>query len=410
MQYELFYSRKESECRCKQMPPKVSFSQTVIDCNEISQSELNIDDKVRSNLFAWNGQFSPQFIEVLLNKYSKSEFLVVDPLVGSGTVLGECARQGLKAYGVELNVSAYYMAKTYEIANLSIERRNEVIERIDALFLSIANDDSIIETITSEIEKTEPDAYYNLLCTTVILLDIFYNDVTLELLRKKWDLLKHVISQIPVSKERIIAERGDSRYIKLKDKCADLLVTSPPYINVFNYHQKYRRSVEALGYNVLSIAKTEFGSNRKNRGNRFLTVIQYCIDMALSLKEACRICKTDARMIYVVGRESSVLGYSFCNSELVFNIGTEIFSLQFLLRQERVFKNRFGQMIYEDILHFSNSSSILPCDEEIICKAREIAIRMLHEKCDLDVENKNRPLLFEAIEKAIKIKPSEGIA
>ena len=392
------------------MPPKVSFSQTVIDCNEISQSELNIDDKVRSNLFAWNGQFSPQFIEVLLNKYSKSGFLVVDPFVGSGTVLGECARQGLKAYGVELNVSAYYMAKTYEIANLSIERRNEVIERIDALFLSIANDDSIIETITSEIEKTEPDVYYNLLCTTVILLDIFYNDVTLELLRKKWDLLKHVIRQIPVSKERIIAERGDSRYIKLKDKCADLLVTSPPYINVFNYHQKYRRSVEALGYNVLSIAKTEFGSNRKNRGNRFLTVIQYCIDMALSLKEACRICKTDARMIYVVGRESSVLGYSFCNSELVFNIGTEIFSLQFLLRQERVFKNRFGQMIYEDILHFSNSSSILPCDEEIICKAREIAIRMLQEKCNLDVENKNRPLLFEAIEKAIKIKPSEGIA
>ena len=141
-----------------------------------------------------------------------------------------------------------------------------------------------------------------------------------------------------------------------------------------------------------------------------MTVIQYCIDMALSLKEACRICKTDARMIYVVGRESSVLGYSFCNSELVFNIGTEIFSLKFLLRQERVFKNRFGQMIYEDILHFSNSSSILPCDEEIICKAREIAVRMLQEKCNLDVENKNRPLLFEAIEKAIKIKPSEGIA
>lgn len=65
---------------------------------------------------------------------------------------------------------------------------------------------------------------------------------------------------------------------------------------------------------------------------------------------------------------------------------------------------------YEDILHFSNSSSILPCDEEIICKAREIAVRMLQEKCNLDVENKNRPLLFEAIEKAIKIKPSEGIA
>lgn len=35
---------------------------------------------------------------------------------------------------------------------------------------------------------------------------------------------------------------------------ATLLITSPPYINVFNYHQKYRRSVEALGYDVLAIA------------------------------------------------------------------------------------------------------------------------------------------------------------
>lgn len=122
---------------------------------------------------------------------------------------------------------------------------------------------------------------------------------------------------------------------------ATLLITSPPYINVFNYHQKYRRSVEALGYDVLAIAKNEFGSNRKNRGNRLLTVIQYCIDMALSFKEVIRTCRDGARMIYVVGRESNVLGYSFCNSRLIFEIATQIFEIPFLLRQERVFKNRF---------------------------------------------------------------------
>lgn len=62
-------------------------------------------------------------------------------------------------------------------------------------------------------------------------------------------------------------------------------------------------------------------------------------------------------MIYVVGRESSVLGYSFCNSELIYNIGKEIFDLKLLLRQERVFKNRYGQMIYEDIIHFENKNA-----------------------------------------------------
>lgn len=390
------------------MIEKTIFSNTVIDREEISQGELNIDDKVRSNLFTWNGQFSPQFIEVLLNKYSKPYFFVVDPFLGSGTVLGECARKGIKAYGVELNVSAYYMAKTYEIANLPVKQRDEVIQRIDSLFSSIYCNDQIIRTIITEIDKSEDSVYKNLLCTTVILLDIFYNDLTLELLWKKWKLLKSSISHIPESEKEIVADWGDSRHIRLKDQSADLLITSPPYINVFNYHQKYRKSVELLGYNVLAIAKTEFGSNRKNRGNRLLTVIQYCIDMALSLKEASRICKENARMIYVVGRESSVLGYSFCNSELVYNVATEIFSFDFLLRQERVFKNRFGQMIYEDILHFSNNHSIFLSDNEIIYKAREIAVRMLKDKFLLD--NKNRPFLYEAVEKATKILPSEVIA
>ncbi len=65
-------------------------------------------------------------------------------------------------------------------------------------------------------------------------------------------------------------------------------------------------------------------------------------------------------------------------------------------------------------MHFSNSSSILPCDEEIICKAREIAVRMLQEKCKTVKDGVSEYAISaeekEAIEKAIKIEPSEGIA
>lgn len=37
---------------------------------DIDQAKLNIEDNRRSNLFQWNGQFSPQFIEVMLQKYA----------------------------------------------------------------------------------------------------------------------------------------------------------------------------------------------------------------------------------------------------------------------------------------------------------------------------------------------------
>lgn len=383
------------------------FSNIPIDHEEINQSELNIDGKTRSNLFAWNGQFSPQFIETLLSYYAEDGYFVVDPFVGSGTVLSECARKGLRSYGIELNASAYYMAKTYEIANLSIEERTEMITAIDSLLKSIKNEQDIIPSILSYIKKLN-NVQRNILSTLIILMDVFNNEVSFELLNKKWLNLQTIIQNIPFSVSRISVERGDSRHLGIDDDCADMLITSPPYINVFNYHQKYRRSVEYLGYDVLSIAKSEFGSNRKNRGNRFLTVMQYCIDMALSIKEAIRVCKPKARMIYIVGRESSVLGYSFCNSELIYNIATQIFNMKLIIRQERAFKNRFGQIIYEDILSFENPNDIFIEDSEIIEYGRKIAIDMLCEKYQTSTEkNKNRELLLEAINKSENVKPSE---
>lgn len=77
---------------------RITFNQQPIDRSEIEQSKLNIDIKTRSNLFAWNGQFSPQFIETLLSKYAADGFFAVDPFLGSVTTLYESARKGLSAY------------------------------------------------------------------------------------------------------------------------------------------------------------------------------------------------------------------------------------------------------------------------------------------------------------------------
>lgn len=383
------------------------FSGIPIDYSEIPQGELNIDNKTRSNLFNWNGQFSPQFIEALLNKYAEKDFVVIDPFLGSGTTLSECARQGIEAYGTELNASAFFMAKTYECSNISFKERKKLVTKVDKIISSIDNDDKILNVILSNV-STNQRLIRNLLSTLIVVMDIYNNVVTMELVNIKWEWLKKIVLSLPYSEATISVSRGDSRKMMLDDSSGDMLITSPPYINVLNYHQKYRKSVETLGYDVLQIARSEFGSNRKNRGNRFLTVIQYCIDMALSINEAIRVCKDNARMIYVVGRESSVLGYSFCNSELIYDIGTEIFGLNLILRQERVFKNRYGQMIYEDIIHFENNKMKSDfTEQEIAEKAREIAVRMLRNKLDIIPENKNTIFLQDAISNSLKVKKSE---
>lgn len=378
-----------------------------IDTVTIPQTDLNIAVKTRTNLFSWNGQFSPQFVESEISYYARKGFSVLDPFAGSGTTLCECARKGLRAYGIELNPSAYYMAKTYELVTTNIEMREKIICAVDRIIEKSIEGKDILKYLLFQREASLGKAESEIISTLVILLDIFKNEITTELIRQKWLKLKNTIISLPYSSEMVIAENKDARRTGLSSKSVDLLLTSPPYINVFNYHQNYRKSVEALGFNVLNIAKSEFGSNRKNRGNRFLTVIQYCIDMALAINEANRVCKDGARMIYVVGRESTVLGYSFCNSELIYSIATEIFNLPFDIKQERVFKNRYGQMIYEDILHLINcSSQTLKC-EDIIEKARKIAVRMLKERLEEDNENKNAEVLKEAIDKANLVKESE---
>lgn len=385
------------------------FETIPIDRTTIPQCDLDIDNKTRSNLFSWNGQFSPQFIETLLKRYSQSSDYVLDPFVGSGTTLFEAARKGLAAYGMELNVSAYFMAKTYELTNRTFPEREALVQNVEHTLSDISAMDGILPIITETIRKDSDSDLANLLSTLVILLDIPNNELNASSLFRKWESLKRIVLEIPFSTSPIRIDRGDARNLNCSNDTATLLITSPPYVNVFNYHQKYRHSVEALGYDVLEIAKNEFGSNRKNRGNRLLTVIQYCIDMALSFEEAIRACKEGARMIYVVGRESTVLGYPFCNSQLIFEIATQIFELPLLLRQERVFKNRYGQLIYEDILHFENTNTNERDGyDRIVAAARSIAVRMLAEKAQMYPNSDNIDFIFEAIEKSQEVNRSEA--
>jgi hypothetical protein len=98
--------------------------------------------------------------------------------------------------------------------------------------------------------------------------------------------------------------------------------------------------------------------------------------MALMFNELKRLCKKDSKLIIVVGRESSVRKTPFFNADIVAEIAVTAAQLSLPVRQERVFTNRFGQSIFEDILHFSVTSP--PNDNNILLsKAREVALETL---------------------------------
>src|SRR5437660_5130840 len=89
-----------------------------LDRTSVAQVLLNIDNKERSNLFPWNGQFSPQLVEAFIQTYAKAGSCILDPFLGSGTVLHEAGRGGFPAFGSEINPAAFKMASPYTLINM----------------------------------------------------------------------------------------------------------------------------------------------------------------------------------------------------------------------------------------------------------------------------------------------------
>lgn len=263
----------------------------------LEQNKLDVVNKQRSNYFNWKGQFTPEFVEYLLESYASDNSIIADPFSGSGTVLSEAIRKNLVCIGYEVNPSAYFMSKFYEYAMYTQDERRKLFDEFRQTIGLYVN--KMPKNLMVYVDS--PDyrvSYANLLDFATYaaknidskLVPLIINVLFLSEKDKKMGLKDSLIRNIvymrdlffslPYTAKSVIANLGDARSLGLKYKnLVDLVITSPPYINVFNYHQNYRGIVECFGYDILKVAASEIGSNRKNRQNRFKTVVQYAIDM-----------------------------------------------------------------------------------------------------------------------------------
>ena len=354
----------------------------------LHQDALNIANKSRSNPLPWRGQFSPQLVEALLRMYSRPHGVVLDPFGGSGTVLHECARLGLTGLATEINPAAATMARTYELCMLPPAKREALLNDLSKTLQPLFSADlPLFKSPKSEEPDLRPSligAWKDIpnrtsripLETLICLTDFYQGPPTAQEISSTWRKLVDLILSLPHSRKPIEVALCDARSLPLAGKCVDLVVTSPPYINVFNYHQQFRASMEALGWNLLAVARSEIGANRKHRSNRLLTVIQYCIDMASALAELRRVGKPDLRVVMVVGRESNVRKTAFYNGKMIGRLAVECSGFELVLEQERVFKNKFGQEIYEELLHLIPRTGDPATNVDL---ARQVGVEVLRQ-------------------------------
>lgn len=326
-------------------------------------------------MFDWRGQFTPDFIDYMLSCFSKPGITVADPFLGSGTVLQESIRRGLSCVGYELNPSAYFMSKFFEYAKLAQREREELITKYDSLISTILNsysndlpvytksDDYRVSycnllDLAKDIKNSSSVADWPFLINVLFLCEKDKKKLLRESVTENYSVMKHNLVSLPYAEQNVEAILGDARSIgDAYHNSIDLILTSPPYINVFNYHQNYRGIIECFGFDVLKVAESEFGSNRKNRTNRFRTVVQYTMDMGNTICSACKSLVVNGKMVLIVGRVSNVRNTPFYNSKIIESIIDRIPELTIEGKSERQFMNRFGEIIIEDIIIASKTHS-----------------------------------------------------
>ena len=259
---------------------------------------------------------------------------------------------------MEINPAAYELSYIATLSSVSLQdRKKTYLDMLEALapMMAMSFDSLNIEedegkaTVLQALNAVRSESRH--VIRVAIMLALGNNKVLKkEKLVKSLAAIRQVMSSLPAISVPTSTRIGDARVLAFEDCAFDLTITSPPYINVFNYHQNYRPAIELMDYQPLSAARSEIGSNRSNRQNRFLTVVQYCLDMQMVLTEVGRVTKPEGVLVLVVGKESRVRGVPFANANLLGAIATKSGIYRLVRRQQRKFINRYGEAIYEDVL------------------------------------------------------------
>ena len=366
---------------------------------DLDYEKLNVSDKSKTSRFPWRGQFAPEFIEYLISTIFLNSNVIYDPFCGSGTVLYEASAKGKTSFGSELNPAAWCLSNTLTLNSLNYYEKNILLEELKSILTSVTSSQELVDIV-----KNLNDIPLKVSLNSILLLGAGSSkDFDLEKILKAYKFIERFIQSIEIYEGKTTCYLEDSRKSSLLDESVDGIITSPTYINVFNYHQNYRPIMEQLGWKPLKVAISEIGANRKFRPNRFKTVIQYALDMSQSLNEMERVLKLDAHMVIVVGRESKVLGERFRNSEIILDLIKKHHSFEVIQTNYRSFRNKFGQYIIEDILIVKKVSKNFSLTLDI---AREIGKKSLIQGLE-KADPKNKDLLLMALNSSEAIQPSD---
>lgn len=290
-------------------------------------------------------KFVPQIPNQIISQYSKEGDTVLDPFVGSGTTLTEASLLNRNGIGIDLNPVAVLSTKvkTSVLNNNDKKLVFEILEKIqfkntkdyrnfikqnfyqnnipkwnniNHWFLPfVITELSALKNLINQTENSKVRNFL-LLGFSNVIIPISNQDsetryVAVSKGTKKMDLFslfsKKIISMLKRNDEyalqrsssKIKVYHDDARKMnKIKDKSVNLILTSPPYLNTFDYYLYHKLRIHWLGFEPSEVRNSEIGCH--HTANKFdVGYPKYMSALSSIFSEFNRVL-TDNGYVYIV--------------------------------------------------------------------------------------------------------------
>lgn len=294
-------------------------------------------------LFPYRGKFHPQMIKGLINMMGlQPGDVVLDPMMGSGTVSVEASLMGINSIGVDASRFCSFMAQTkIDALSMPLARVEGALKNVDAVFdyfqkkVGVSSGDKkrhtswdsydcvkedaeeyLTKTASVDGQKNETTLAYNLLLLAY-LDSVGYAERSKQKSAK--ELFRGVLArylfvcqkvqtsirQLDIELGHASISTGDARNLGIDSESVDGILFSPPYSFAVDYLENDAFHLGFFGVDVEELKGRMIGL----RGDRQLSDKYQCYrdDMDASLAECARVLKNGCLCSVVIGTNDNQL-------------------------------------------------------------------------------------------------------
>ncbi len=294
-------------------------------------------------LFPYRGKFHPQMIKAIINVMGlKAGNIILDPMMGSGTVLVEAATMGIRSIGFDVSPFCCFMSQVkidaFSIPTKPLHQARSNVSDLFKLFstrVGVADRGIKYRSLSfSNGQTREPEEKYSSLDQSFMDMvgsenPAVHNFLLLAYLdsaghaersnrKSPIERFKEVLERyiFVVKKIQLVIEllnlklsetcvmEGDARDIPLQSECVDGILFSPPYSFAIDYLKNDSFHLNCLGTDVRSLKRRMIGLRGKSLRDRYH---QYIEDIDRVLEECGRVLRRNRLCTIIIGTNDNQL-------------------------------------------------------------------------------------------------------